>query len=69
MPLPAAWGDIRRTSEAATPVAAAQAADEEPEALRPLGMRKGHQHIAQAIRLFEQEHEEGDHSPGNCAHD
>ena len=43
--------------------------DDEPDALGPLRMGKSEKRIAQLIRLFEQEHEAGDASAGDRAHD
>ena len=69
MPLPAAWGEIRRTSEAAIPAADRASRDDEPDALGPLRMGKSNKRIAQLIRLFEQEHEAGHAGAGDRAHD
>ena len=43
--------------------------DQQPEALGPLRMGEDEKRIAQSIRLFEQEHETGDASAGDRAHD
>ena len=43
--------------------------DQQPEALGPLRMREDEKRIAQLVRLFEQEHETGDASAGDRAHD
>ena len=60
---------MRRTSEAAAAVVAAQASDHQPESLGPLRMRTDDERIAQSIRRIEQEDEEGDAGAGNRAHD
>ncbi len=43
--------------------------DHEPDALGPLRMREDEKRVAQLIRLFEQQHEAGDPSARDRAHD